>query len=63
MGGKNKKHKPMSINGLPIQILLLKSKEEWTEVISILLSTFLTHKFQKHLNFPIYFLNLFNKFS
>ena len=32
----------MSINGFPIQILLLKSKEEWTEVICRLLSLLLT---------------------
>ena len=41
----------MSINGFAIQILLPKSTEEWTEVISRLLSTFVTHKLQEHLNF------------
>ena len=35
----------MSING-PIQILVHKSKEEWTE--SRLLFTFVTHKVQEH---------------
>ena len=44
----------MSINGLPISILLPKSKEERTEVISRL---FVTHKLQEHLNFSIHFLN------
>ena len=53
----------MSINGFPIQILLPKSKEERTEVISRLLSTFVTHKLQEHLNFSIHFLNFFNTFS
>ena len=52
----------MSINGSQIQILLPKSKEERTEVISRLLSTFVTHKLQGHLNFSIHFLNFFNKF-
>ena len=33
----------MSINGFPIQFLLSKSKEEWAEVISRLLSLLL-HK-------------------
>ena len=47
----------MSINGLPISILLPKSKEKRTEVISRLLSTFVTHKLQEHLNFFIHFLN------
>ena len=53
----------MSINGFPIQILLPKSKAEWTEVISGLLSTFVTHKLQEHLNFSLHFLNFFNTFS
>ena len=53
----------MSINGFPIQILLPKSKEERTEVISRLLSTFVTHKLQEHLNFSIHFLNFINTFS
>ena len=47
----------MSINGFPIQILLPKSKEERTKVISRLLSTFVTQKLQEHLNFSIHFLN------
>ena len=41
----------------PIQILLPKSNEEWTEVISRLLSTFVAHKLQDHLNFSMHFLN------
>ena len=54
----------MSITGFQIQILLPKSKEERTEVISRLLSTFVTHKLQEHLNlFSIHFLNFFNTFS
>ena len=54
----------MLINGCPTQILLPKSKEERTELISILLSTFVTHKFQEHLNFSIHFLNFsVNTFS
>ena len=53
----------MSVNGFPLPILLSKSKEEWTEVISRLLSTFVTHKLQEHLNFSIHFLNFFNTFS
>ena len=40
------KWKPMSINSFPIQILLPKCKEERPEVISRLLSTFVTHKLQ-----------------
>ena len=41
-------------------------KEERAEVISRLLSTFVTHKLQEHLNFFIHFLNfseLFQTFS
>ena len=57
------KWKAMSINGFPIQILLPKSKEEWTEVIFRLLSTFVTHKLQEHLNFFINFLNFFELFQ
>ena len=53
----------MSINGVPIQILLPKSKEERTEVISRLLSTFVTHKLQEHLNFSIHFLNFSELFE
>ena len=58
--------KTMSINGFPIQILLPKSKEEWTEVITRLLFTFVTPKLQEHLNFSLHFmifLNFFNTFS
>ena len=38
----------MPINGFPIQILVPKSKDERTKVISRLLSTFVTHKLQEH---------------
>ena len=48
----------MPING-PIQILLHKSKEERTEVISRLLFTFVTHKLQEHLSFYNTFSYLF----
>ena len=50
-------------NGFPIQILLPKSKEERTEVISRLLSTFVTHKLQEHLNFSLHFLNFSELFQ
>ena len=40
-----------------------KSKEEWAEVISRLLSTFVTHKLQEHLNFSIHFLNFSELFQ
>ena len=56
----------MLIKGFAIQILLPKSKEDWTEVISRLLSTFVTfvtQKLQEHLNFSIHFLNFFSIFS
>ena len=56
----------MLIKGFAIQILLSKSKEDWTEVISRLLSTFamfVTQKLQEHLNFSIHFLNFFSIFS
>ena len=53
----------MSIDGVPIQILLPKSKKERTEVISRLLSTFVTHKLQEHLNFSIYILNFSELFK
>ena len=53
----------MSINGFRIQILLSKSKEEQTEVISRLLSTFVTHKLLEHLTFSIYFLNFSELFQ
>ena len=56
----------MLIKGFAIQILLPKSKEYWTEVISRLLSTFVTfvtQKLQEHLNFSIHFLNFFSIFS
>ena len=52
----------MSING-PIQILLQKSKEEPTEVISRLLFTFVTHKLQKHLNFSNTFSYLIHNYD
>ena len=55
--------KAMSINGFPIQILLPKSKEEWTEVLSRLLSIFVTHKLQENLNFSLYFLNFSELFQ
>ena len=45
------------MNGFPIQILLPNSKQEWKKVISRLLSTFVTHKLQEHLNFSAHFLN------
>ena len=38
--------------------LLPKSEEEWTEVISRLLFTFIAHKLQQHLNFSNIFLHL-----
>ena len=57
------KRKTMATNGFPIQILLPKSKEERTEVISRLLSTFVTHKLQEHLNFSIHFLNFSELFE
>ena len=47
----------MWINGFPIQILLPKSNKERTEVTSRLLSNFVSHKLQDHLNFSIHFLN------
>ena len=53
----------MSINSFPIQILLPKSKEGRTEVISRLLFTFVTHKFQEHLNFSIHFVNFSELFQ
>ena len=53
----------MSINGFPIQILLPNSKEEWTEVLSRLLSIFVTHKLQENLNFSLYFLNFSELFQ
>ena len=53
----------MSVNGFPLPILLSKSKEEWTEVISRLLSTFVTHKLQEHLNFSLHFLNFSEVFQ
>ena len=53
----------MSVNGFPLQILLSKSKEEWTEVISRLLSTFVSHKLQEQLNFSLHFLNFSEVFQ
>ena len=52
----------MSIN-VPTQILLHKSKEERTEVISRLLITFVTHKLQEHLNFSNTFSYLFHNYD
>ena len=53
----------MSINGFPIQILLPKSKEERTEVISRLLSIFVKNKLQEHLTFSIHSLNFSELFQ
>ena len=53
----------MSITGFQIQILLPKSREERAEVISRLLSTFVTQKLQEHLNFSIHFLNISELFQ
>ena len=53
----------MSVNGFPIQILLSKSMEEQTEVISRLLSTFVSHKLQEQLNFSLHFLNFSELFQ
>ena len=43
--------------------LLPKSKEEWTEVISRLLLTFVAHRLQKHLNFSNTFSYLFHNYD
>ena len=43
------------INGFPIQILLPKSKEEWTEVISRLLLPLLHTNYNKIWTFLIHF--------
>ena len=51
----------MSINGIPVQILVPKSKEEQTELITRLLLT--THKLQEHLNFSLHFLNFSEVFQ
>ena len=53
----------MLINGIPIQILVPKSKEEQTEVITRLLFTFVTLKLQEHLNFSLHFLNFSELFQ
>ena len=53
----------MSINGIPIQILVPKSKEEQIEVITRLLFTFVTHKLQENLNFSLHFLNFSELFQ
>ena len=45
-----------------IQVLLPKSKEEGTEVISRLLSTFVARILQEHFNFSLHFLNFLNIF-
>ena len=52
----------MSIN-VPIQVLLLKSKLERTEVISRLLFTFVTHKLKEHLNFSATFSYMFHNYD
>ena len=52
----------MSINGF-IQVLLHKSKEEWTEVIFRLLFTFVTCKLKEHLNFSDTFSYLFHNYD
>ena len=52
----------MLLNG-SIQILLHKSKEKRTEVISRLLFTFFTHKWQEHLNFFNIFSYLFHNYD
>ena len=43
--------------------LLPKSKEEWIELISRLLFTFVTHKLQEHLNFSNTFSYLFHNYD
>ena len=53
----------MSINGFSIQILLPKSKQERTEVVSILLPTIATQKLQEQWNFSIHFLNFSEHFQ
>ena len=53
----------MSVNGFPIQILLSKSMEEQTEVISRFLSTFVSHKLHEQLNFSLHFLNFSELFQ
>ena len=53
----------MLINGIPIQILVPKSKEEQTEVITRLLFTSVTLKLQEHLNFSLHFLNFSELFQ
>ena len=52
----------MLING-PIQNLLSKFKEEWPEVISRLLFTFVTYKLQEYLNLCNTFSYLFHNFD
>ena len=52
----------LSING-PIQILLPKSKEKRTEVISSLLFTFVTLKLKEYLNFSNTFSYLFHNYD
>ena len=52
----------MSMND-PIQISLHKSKEEWTELISRLLFTFVTHELQEHFNFSNTFSYLFHNYD
>ena len=56
------KGKTMLING-PIQNLLSKFKEEWPEVISRLLFSFVTHKLQEYLNLCNTFLYLFHNYD
>ena len=52
----------MLLNG-SIQIFLHKSKEKRTEVISRLLFTFFTHKWQEHLNVSNTFSYLFHHYD
>ena len=52
----------MLMNG-SIEILLHKSKEERTGVISRLLFTFVTHKLQEHLNFSNTFSYLLHNYG
>ena len=52
----------MSMNG-PIRILLHKSKEKRTGVISRLLFTFVTQKLQENLNFSSTFSYLFHNYD
>ena len=53
----------MLINRFSIQICLHKFKEQQTEVISRLLSTFVIQKLQEHLKFSIHFLKFSELFQ